>query len=90
MFLIFYYFVFLYLFIVSDTGRDACCVVLCGWNVQAEGLVLSLRDLFQAVFDIKKKQEAEASSGDAGEPETEVKSESDENQVTQVQCQPSL
>jgi len=55
-------------------------------RVQAEGLVLSLRDLFQMVFEMKKKQEAEASSSDtsgvmAG---TGAKSESDKKQITEV------
>jgi len=46
-------------------------------------LVLSLRDLFQTVFDLKRKQEAEASRGEASAVATTegAKSAADENQV---------
>ena len=37
------------------------------WScVQAEGLVLSLRDLFQAAFEMKKKEEEEKQEAEAG------------------------
>ena len=50
-------------------------------------MVLSLRDLFQTVFDLKRKQEAEASRGEAGAVATTtegVKSESDKNEASEV------
>ena len=64
-------------------------------RVQAEGLVLSLRDLFQVVFVMKKKQEAEANNSDASGvvDETDTKSESEETQVSEVSARdhwPSL
>ena len=48
-------------------------------------MVMSLRDLFQVVFDIKK-QEAEASSSDAGAVanDADAKSESDEKHGAEV------
>lgn len=48
-------------------------------DAQAEGLVLSLRDLFQVVFEMSKKQEAETTSDDADRSETDAVDKSDSN-----------
>jgi len=61
---------------------------VCWLVLQAEALVLSLRDMFQAVFEKKKKEEAETSStnngADVETPGAAAKPESMEQRDTEV------